>query len=232
MAAGGSVHLDVVIFGGGSAGLWLLDELVRRRFGTLLLEANELGSGQTIASQGIIHGGTKYSLRGLLTPSARAVATMPEIWRRCLAGERRPNLSHTRLRAEHCHLWQTKSLKSRLSMVGARAGLRIAPVRVDRGARPAVLAACPGRVARLDEPVIEPGSFVADLADQHRPRILKIDVDQGLELHSSAPGQVEMIRLTNPRTGEPAELRPGRVVLTAGAGNADLRQRVGLSAQA
>ena len=46
--------IEVVIFGGGAAGLWLLDELVRAGRSTLLLEAHELGSGQTIASQGII----------------------------------------------------------------------------------------------------------------------------------------------------------------------------------
>jgi hypothetical protein len=42
--------IDVLIFGGGAAGLWLLDDLLRAGCGTLLLEANDLGSGQTIAS--------------------------------------------------------------------------------------------------------------------------------------------------------------------------------------
>ena len=45
-------RLDVVIFGGGAAGLWLLDELVRAGYEALLLEAGALGAGQTIASQG------------------------------------------------------------------------------------------------------------------------------------------------------------------------------------
>ena len=82
---------DLVIFGGGAAGLWLLDEAVRRGLDALLLEAHELGSGQTVASQGIIHGGLKYTLSGLLTPSAKAIAEMPVIWRRCLAGEQEPD---------------------------------------------------------------------------------------------------------------------------------------------
>src|SRR5215510_15615387 len=111
------LSLDVVIFGGGAAGLWLLDELARAGFAALLLEAHELGSGQTIASQGIIHGGLKYTLSGLLTPSARAISQMPTIWRRCLAGEAKPDLSYTRLRAEYCHLWRTTSLRSRLAMI-------------------------------------------------------------------------------------------------------------------
>ena len=96
MAMRGPLRLDVVIFGGGSAGLWLLDELRRGGYGALLLEAGRLGSGQTVASQGIIHGGLKYSLGGLLTPSASAVRDMPTMWRRCLAGERAPDLSSSR----------------------------------------------------------------------------------------------------------------------------------------
>jgi len=66
------IELDAVIFGGGAAGLWILDELRRAGLAILLLEGGRrgLGSGQTIASQGIIHGGLKYTLAGLLTPSA------------------------------------------------------------------------------------------------------------------------------------------------------------------
>ena len=56
--------LDVLIFGGGGAGLWLLDDLAARGYRVLLAEAGDLGAGQTIASQGIIHGGLKYALRG------------------------------------------------------------------------------------------------------------------------------------------------------------------------
>lgn len=221
--------LEVVIFGGGGAGLWLLDDLVSRGIGTLLLEAGDLGGGQTIASQGIIHGGLKYTLSGLLTPSAQTIKSMPERWRRCLAGEGAPDLRGTRLRAEYCHLWQTTSLRSRLSMIGARAGLQTAPVRIDRHARPPVLAQCPGLVARLDEQVIEPASLIADLARRHPGRILAIDAEYGLEFELDGPGQVELIRLINPQTGAPIDLRPRHVVFTAGAGNADLGRRVGLS---
>ena len=142
--------LDTVIFGGGAAGLWLLDELSRRGIFTLLLEAGELGGGQTIASQGIIHGGLKYTLQGLLTGSAANIRDMPSTWRDCLAGRRAPELTKTRVRAEYCHLWRTDSLSSRLGMIGAKMGLRVAPQNLETGSRPAVLAHCPGQVARLD----------------------------------------------------------------------------------
>src|ERR1700733_7712281 len=85
------MQLDVLIFGGGAAGLWLLDELRRRGARVLLLEADRLGAGQTIASQGIIHGGLKYTLQGGLTPSAMQIREMPGVWRDCLAGRRLPD---------------------------------------------------------------------------------------------------------------------------------------------
>src|SRR5690606_33295549 len=157
------------------------------------LEAGDLGSGQTIASQGIIHGGLKYTLSGLFTPSARAIREMPTIWRRCLAGEGPPDmprLSGTRLRAEFCHIWRTETLSARLAMFGARAGLLITPRKLDVSERPPVLAQCPGAVARLDEQVLEPVSFLEVLAQQHQARLLKFDAAAGLEIAAGADGAV------------------------------------------
>ncbi len=229
-----AMELDCVIFGGGAAGLWTLDELVRAGQRCLLLEAHDLGSGQTVASQGIIHGGLKYTLGGLLSSSAKAIAEMPLIWRKCLAGESKPNLSATRMRSHHCMLWQTSSLKSRLGMMGARAGLRVTPYRLSDHERPPILSRCPGIVARLDEQVIEPWSFITDLGEQHRSRIMKIDAQHGLEFSRAsgsdqASGDIDRVRLINPDTGEPLDLRPREVVLTAGAGNAALRESCGYS---
>lgn len=236
MATEGSpeISLEAVVFGGGAAGLWLLDTLSRRGIRALLLEAGDLGSGQTIASQGIIHGGLKYTLSGLFTSSAKSIREMPMIWRRCLAGEATdtedgPNLSNTRLRAEYCHIWRTESIRSRVAMIGARAGLRVAPVALDREQRPAILADCPGTVARLDEQAIEPGSFLQDLADQHRARLLKINVESGLEFTISRSGRIELVRLINPDSGTPLNLRADLVIFVAGVGNAILREMTGLS---
>lgn len=227
-----TIPLDAVIFGGGAAGLWLLDELHRAGRSTLLLEAHELGSGQTIASQGIIHGGLKYTLSGLFTPSAKAISEMPAIWRRCLAGETKPDLSSTRLRADYCHLWRTTSLASRLAMIGARAGLRVSPVSLQSHERPLALADCPGVVARLDEQVIEPASMINNLREQHRARILKIDADHGLEFECCKSGVVDVIKLINPQTGDPLDLRSRIVIFAAGAGNAGLCSMAGLSSPA
>jgi glycine/D-amino acid oxidase-like deaminating enzyme len=225
----GPLHLDVVIFGGGSAGLWLLDEVRRSGRSVVLLEANELGAGQTIASQGIIHGGLKYTLTGLLTPSAKAIRAMPTVWRRCLAGERTPDLRRTKIRSDFCYLWRARSLTGKLGMIGARAGLHVTPTWLEDHERPEVLRTCEGGVARVGEQVIEPASFLSDLATQHRESLLAIDAVSGLEFQVSSAGRVELVRLINPNTGEPFDIDPGALVLVAGAGNASLLEMLGHS---
>lgn len=228
MAETRTVPVDLVIFGGGAAGLWLLDEARRRGIQCRLLEAYQLGSGQTIASQGIIHGGLKYTLSGLLTPSAQAIADMPVTWRRCLAGEQEPDLSAVRLRGDYCHLWRSTSLTGLIAMVGARAGLRVAPRKIDEHERPAALAGVRGLVARLDEQVIEPESLLHTLANRNRDHIIRIDVDSGLEFDRDSSGCVQRVRLINPDTGAPLDLEPRHVALCAGAGNETLAEMLEL----
>ena len=49
--------VDLAVIGGGIAGLWILDAAVRAGRNAILVEAFELGHGQSVAAQGIIHGG-------------------------------------------------------------------------------------------------------------------------------------------------------------------------------
>ncbi len=220
-----SIPLDAVIFGGGAAGLWLLHQLRRLGFSAILLEAHALGQGQTVASQGIIHGGLKYTLRGRLTRSAQAVRDMPDLWRRCLRGEQEPDLSATRLRADFCHLWRTASLRSRLGLVGARHGLQTVPRPLEKSDWPRVLRDVPGEVFRIDEPVLAPDSFIAALAQPHREVIFRFDPSR-IVFELASPGRVTSIGLVD--HGRTLTLRPTRLVLTAGLGNAMLRQRLAL----
>ena len=221
---------DVVIFGGGAAGLWLLDELTRCRIDAVLLEANALGTGQTVAAQGIIHGGLKYTLQGLLTKSAASIREMPIIWRDCLDGRSEPDLSGVRRRSDECFLWRTDSLSSRLGMLGAQFGLRVSPQSVTSDDRPELLRGCPGTVARLPEQVISTVSLIEMLATRHRERMLQIDPQQ-LEFECRAAGDVNSIRLHRD-DGQSLELRPQYVVFTAGAGNSALRRSVQLNQEA
>ena len=215
----------MLIVGGGIAGLWILDELTRCGHDAVLLEREALGAGQTIWSQGIIHGGLKYTLDGLMNPSAAAIRDMPAIWRACLQGGRQPDLSRARVRSQFCHVWRTGSLASRLGMIGARVGLRVGAVMLAREERPAALAECPGDVARLDEQVIDPGAVLAALAGRHRGRIIRgelaefgvIEGGAAAHLRASVGGNEARVRL-----------RARRVVLSAGNGMPGLRAMLGL----
>ena len=229
--------IDVVIFGGGATGLWLLDELHRAGYSACLLESSALGAGQSVASQGIIHGGLKYTLKGLFTSSADAIKEMPALWRSCLHGRSQPDLRATPIRAECCHLWSTDALMSRMGLFAASAALAVKPKALPRDRWPAVLRGCTGSVSLLDEQVISPHGFIAALAAPHASRLVKYE-PQELAMTRDSAGAVQEISLSaeSSHAGfKPAgriTLRPRTVVLTAGQGNADLRSRCCLSTDA
>lgn len=217
------MKLDVVIFGGGAAGLWLLDELAREGYGVVLVEAHALGHGQTVASQGILHGGTKYSLRGLLTRSAHEIKDLPLAWRKCLAGEAKPDLSATPVRSHFCYLWSTDSLQSRLGMLGASLALEVKPQTLPQEQWPQILRSCTGSVSRLEEQVISPAGFIASLARQHTERLIQA-APHAVHFRVTPLG-VQSITLD----AQGLTLEPACVVFTAGEGNEALRRSVGLN---
>jgi len=225
------MRCDAVIFGGGIAGLWLLDELRRGGYSAVLLESRALGSGQTVASQGIIHGGLKYTLSGMLTKSAANISEMPGLWRECFAGQSEPNLSKTTIRSNSCYLWRTQSFSSRLGMIGAKVGLRVSPENIAAKDVPPVLKGCPGTVAKLQEQVMSPPSLIANLYERNRDLILKYNAQSGCEFQVGKPGRIEQIKLTTDN-GTKLKLSAGKVIFTAGKGNATLREQVGLSTSA
>jgi glycine/D-amino acid oxidase-like deaminating enzyme len=113
---------DIVIFGGGIAGLWLLNRLRQQGYDVILLESDALGGGQSLASQGIIHGGLKYALNGVLSPASSAIAQMPERWRSCLQGEGDVDLRGCKVLAPHYFMWSGGGYRSRLkSFLGSKA---------------------------------------------------------------------------------------------------------------
>ena len=91
---------DILIFGGGIAGLWLINHLQQRGYQCLLLETGTLGGAQTLASQGIIHGGLKYALGGGLSSESEAIAGMPDRWRAAIDGRDKVDLSGLRVLAD------------------------------------------------------------------------------------------------------------------------------------
>ena len=215
------MRLDAVIFGGGAAGLWLLDRLSRDGHHVVLLESRGLGAGQTVGSQAILHVGRTSAASALATRASKPLRELPNLWRDALLGRIAPNLTRTRLRSECCFLWQAPSPAPRIDSET-----------LADDERPAALAEVAGPVSRLPDQVICPASFLADLADQYRDRLLLIDAERGLRFRLNSPGEVDSIQLTSPTDGRTLELRPRQVIFTAGSDNARLRELVGLGVDA
>lgn len=111
--------IDGIIIGGGIAGLWCLRRLQAAGYRMLLLSRGPLGSGQTIHSQGIIHGGAKYSLNGVVSDATKAIQDMPQIWRDCFAGDGIIDLRQTEILSQHHQMWHQKSFA--MGLVGMMA---------------------------------------------------------------------------------------------------------------
>ncbi|MFM8288457.1 MAG: FAD-dependent oxidoreductase [Planctomycetaceae bacterium] len=222
------VPLDVLVIGGGVAGLWTLASLRQAGCQALLVEGFRLGTGQTIASQGILHSGLKYSLAGVLTAAAREAREMPALWRQCLAGQAYPNLSRVQVSAQAFHLWGTQSAGSRLGLLGAQMGLKVTPQAVPASELPQLLRGCPGSVYRVNEQVLEPASLIEGLARPVAESIVRVDPQTELEFETLGPGRVRQVHLHAARAGLTQSLQPKVVVLLAGRGNAGLRDRLQL----
>ncbi len=224
-------QVDVLIFGGGIAGLWLLDELHRRSHRALLVECHSLGTGQTIASQGIIHGGLKYMLGGLVSGSAESISDLPHWWRDCLEGERQPDLRAVAVASPCCYLWRTESLSSWAAMSVARFALQTPLQKVPPADRPDVLGRCPGDVYRIEEQVIDSASLLSSFLHAHKSRVVK-NADDEIAFRYGTAGCVDAVRLTRPDDRRSVEIRCGTVVFAAGEGNERLRRQAGLPANA
>ncbi len=205
--------LDVLVVGGGIAGLWILDRLLAAGFDTALIERRALGAGQSIAAQGIIHGGTKYAIEASGARTASSVTGMPRHWRDLMAGRAEPSLAAATQSAER-HLLVTGGIGMEIAARLVTANSR----RLAQRDWPPVLAAAPGssRVIALDEPVMNVGSVLAALAATHATRIRRAEA-VALEQTKEAIG----VTLRGPR-GRPGQVGARLVVVAAGAGTAPL----------
>lgn len=211
-----STKVQIVVVGGGIAGLWLLNRLRGQGYQTILLEKRQLGGQQTLASQGIIHGGLKYALNGVFGPASSAIADMPRRWRECLDGTGELDLGSCRVLSPHFFMWSSGGYRSRLkTFLGSKALRgRIDPLR--EGQQPAFFREqqLPGTVYQLTDPVLDVPSLVHTLASANQHCIFH------------AP----YIAMTGPASltlGE-LEIQADKIVLCAGEGNETLLADLGV----
>jgi glycerol-3-phosphate dehydrogenase len=216
-----SLSTDVLILGGGIAGLWLNARLRKQGFATLLVENACLGGGQSVKSQGIIHGGAKYALHGALTGASEAIAEMPRRWREALAGSGELDLSGVRQLSDFHYLWSPGTLAGNLTSFFASKAVRGRVDQVKGDELPPALQhpKFKGKVYRLAELVLDVPSLITRLAELAGDGLL-------------AAREIEPLREDGQLTGlrlDGREVRAQRIVLSAGAGNQALLEALGLS---
>lgn len=222
-----NVNVDIAIIGGGIAGLWLLNRLCNDGYNAVLFEQDNLGSMQTIASQGMIHGGIKYALGGALTGASEAIADMPDHWRRCLKGEGDVDLSNARVLSEHFYMWSTQSITSKITSFFASKVARGRVDSVDKPDRPEVFQSAEfrGSLYKLVDLVLDVPSVVSTLAENYKDRIFSIDWENS-QFEINADGAVDRLRTGN--EDKCVDIKAQRFIFTAGAGNEQLCKKLNI----
>lgn len=182
--------------------MWTLAVLRHAGYRALLLENRALGAGQTIQSQGIIHGGFKYAIPGVKDmDSTSAIREMPARWKQSLDGLGTPNLSKVTELSKECLFWLPSGKAKELIIRSALKTLRTKPRRLPKTEWPNILSGA-ASVYAVPEPVVDSGSLLRALADSGHGWIKLYDKD-AIQVDAKVK------------------------VLTAGAGNAELLERFG-----
>ncbi|WNF46332.1 FAD-dependent oxidoreductase [Pseudomonas sp. SG20056] len=216
-----ALSTDVLIVGGGIAGLWLNARLRRQGFATLLVDNARLGGGQSVKSQGIIHGGAKYALHGALTGASEAIADMPRRWCEALAGDGELDLTGVRLLSDAHYLWSPGSLAGNITSFFASKAVRGRVDQVKGEQLPPALQhpKFKGKVYRLAELVLDVPSLISRLSELAGDGLLAAERIEPLRENGELVGLIIDGR----------EIRAQRVILSAGRGNAELLSALGLS---
>lgn len=210
---------DIVIVGGGVLGLWLLNRLRAQGFSAFLFESQALGGGQTGKSQGILHGGMKYALKGNLTDEAKALADMPAYWDACLKGEGEIDLSQvTVLSAQH-YLWSPNQFAAKLGgfLAGMTLASKVQTLPEDEYPAPFQHPAFKGNVYALNEKVIDVSSLLRELIKANQDAIFQIEPLSADSIHLDDSGNIAFATVY--QNGKAINIKAQRFIFAAGAGN-------------
>ncbi|MCB1645811.1 MAG: FAD-dependent oxidoreductase [Pseudomonadales bacterium] len=213
-------HSQIAVIGGGIAGLWLASQLSRAGYSTRLFEKTALGQGQTLASQGMIHGGIKYTLEGFTTTASETIAAMPSVWEAAIAGHGPVDLSDTRCLSKDYFLFSDSRITSRVTAFFGSKSLRGRIDALDRNDYPAALQHpdFKGLVYRLQDLVLDTGSLLETLARPLRPHLYRSETTLALD----AEGRVRTI------STDQGPVTADYVILAAGEGTGELLANAGI----
>ena len=230
---------DIVVFGGGIAGLWLLNRLRDEGYDAVLLEAEGLGAAQTLASQGIIHGGLKYSLGGSVTDAANTIATLPARWRACFDGTGEIDLSGCEVRSERYYMWSSASYRSKIKAFFGSKSLQGRVESVPRKDFPPFFAQATvdGSLYALPDFAVDTASLLSLLHAGYDESIFKIDPN-GIAFSRDASGHANSVTLridtglpndTSGSENSTVSIQAQRMIFCAGKGNQALIDAAGLT---
>lgn len=216
------IHVDITIIGGGVAGLWLLNRARNAGYNAVLFEQRALGSEQTVASQGMIHGGVKYTLGGALSGASESIADMPAHWRRCMQGEGDVDLRGTKILSDHFYMWSSQSAVSKITTFLASKALRGRVDALKKNDYPPVFRdpAFKGSLYKLVDMVLDTSSLMETLRKPHIDRIFSIDWHQS-QLEKTNAGVAMVVNSS-------VRISSQLCVLAAGKGNGDLLKKLAI----
>jgi len=207
-------NYDIVICGGGIAGLWLLNVLIAEGFSVLLIEKGTTGGTQTMASQGMIHGGQRYMLGANSSDHAASVAPLPDRWDACLQGHGELDLSGVEILSQTQVMWPTGGISTHLALNAATYTLNSKMKKLDAKNVPEALAGISDRpVYELPEKVLNVSSLIRELSTPHASRILS--------------GSVEALTRDGLLTVSGILVTAQVVICAAGIGNEEYRDMLG-----
>lgn len=211
-----SCTCDALIMGGGVAGLWTACILENAGYSVIVLDANPLGTGQSIISQGIIHAGVKYALTEKNSDVDFPVSDMPEIWACCLQGKGDVDLTAVEILSDFQYIWPAPGFASSLATMVASKLLRSSSSKLSSEQFPEILKRSKSSaVYTVNELVLDPRSLLTTLKSNLSNPVKSISSPTQLKVESKGCFRI----ITNE---EDFKITTSFVVLSAGQGNGDL----------
>ncbi len=205
---------DVVIFGAGIAGLWTFHRLKRLGYDVLLLEKEFIGGGQTIASQGIIHSGLKFTLVGKVNKLAKSISKMPQRWRASLEGNGDVDIQSAVVNAQSQNLLIPAGFMGGIKALITQKtlGETAHEIPIDQWPEDIKKSGFRGSIIFMDELVLNIPTVIRALAEPYRNSIKKLTLQQ-------AACPMEFL--------EENDIKTQYVVLTSAASNHEIAKHYG-----
>jgi glycine/D-amino acid oxidase-like deaminating enzyme len=216
------INTDIIIIGGGIAGLWTANKLKNQGLKVLLLEADALGAGQTIRSQGIIHGGLKYALSGSLNSATTALSDMPLHWQKCLDGIGDIDLRDVEVLATGQHMWSINKITGGITTLFASSALTSHVETVDKENWPQAIrdSAIQGKLYKLQELVLNVPTLIAALSKHISEYCIKIDSNAACKPVMDESGSINYLDVLIDK--QTVQIKAQQYIFTAGSGNEEL----------